>query len=149
MKAPREAVYAAFATAEGIRGWMVFESALLDPDGNERDPGEVARAGDRLRTGWHTGLSGEGEVLEIRPGEMVRFTMDPGIVVEANIEPLEDGSVMVTLVQTHDLSDEENLALMLGFLPGWAFYLANLKSVMEGGRDLRNFTLPVKERLNY
>jgi uncharacterized protein YndB with AHSA1/START domain len=149
VNAPREAVFAAWATAEGLRGWMVHESALLDPEGEEREPGAVARAGDRFRNGWHTGLSGEGEVLEVRPGEMVRFTMEEGVEVEATMEPLEVGSVMVSLVQTHDLSDEENLARMLGFKEGWAFYLANLKSVLEGGRDLRNFTHDVEHRLNY
>jgi uncharacterized protein YndB with AHSA1/START domain len=149
VNAPREKVFAAWATAEGLAGWMVFEAALLDPEGNERDPGDVARAGDRFRSAWHTGLSGEGEVLEVRSGEMVRFTMDPGAMVEATMGPLEDGSTMVTLTQTHDGSDEENLALMLGFGPGWAFYLTNLKCVMEGGRDLREFTHPVEHRLNY
>ncbi len=149
VNAPQEAVFAAWATAKGLMGWMVFESALLDPDGNEREPGAIARAGDRFRMGWHTGLTGEGEVLEVRPNEMVRFTMDQGAEVEATIEPLEDGSVMVTLTQTHSRSDEENLALMLGFKEGWAFYLTNLKCVLEGGHDLRNFTLDVEHRLNY
>ena len=149
VNAPRETVFAAWATAEGLRSWMVFESALLDQDGRERGPGAVARAGDTFRNAWHTGLSGDGEVLEVRPDEMVRFTMEAGVEVEATVEPLEDGSVMVTLVQTHDLSDEQNLAHMLGFKDGWAFYLANLKSVLENGRDLRNFTHDVEHRLNY
>ena len=128
---------------------MVYESVLLDQDGNEREPGAVARTGDRFRSSWHTGLSGEGEVLEVRPDEMVRFTMEEGVEVEATMEPLEDGSVMVTLTQTHGLTDEQNLAYMLGFKEGWAFYLANLKSVLEGGRDLRNFTHDIEHRLNY
>jgi uncharacterized protein YndB with AHSA1/START domain len=128
---------------------MVYESALLDPEGNEREPGAVARAGDRFRSAWHTGLSGEGEMLEVRDNEMVRFTMEEGVEVEATMESLEDGSVMVTLTQTHDLSDEENLAHMLGFKDGWAFYLANMKNVLEGGHDLRNFTHDVEHRLNY
>jgi uncharacterized protein YndB with AHSA1/START domain len=149
VNAPPEAVFNAWATAEGLRGWMVFESALLDPDGEEREPGAVARAGDRFRNSWHTGLSGEGEVLEVRSNDMVRFTMEEGVEVEATMEPLEDGSVMVTLTQTHGLSDERNLAYMLGFKEGWAFYLANLKSVLEGGRDLRNFTHDIEHRLNY
>ncbi|NIP33860.1 MAG: hypothetical protein GWN18_02900 [Thermoplasmata archaeon] len=142
VNAPKEAVFAAWATAKGLMGWMVFESVLIGPDGNEREPGAVARAGDRFRMGWHTGLSGEGEVLEVRPEEMVRFTMDQGAEVEATMEPLEDGSVMVTLTQTHGGSDEENLALMLGFKEGWAFYLANLKSVLEGGHDPTSGTSP-------
>lgn len=149
VNAPQERVFSAWATAEGLRGWMVFESVLLDPEGKEREPGAIARAGDSFRNGWHTGLSGEGLVLEVRPNEMVRFTMGEGVEVEATMEPIESGSVMVTLTQTHGLSDEENLAHMLGFKEGWAFYLANLKCVLEGGHDLRNFDLDIEQRLNY
>ena len=148
--APLETVFAAWATAEGVAGWMVFESTLVDPDGNEREPGATARQGDRFRSGWHTGLSGESEVLEVRPNEMVRFTMMDGAVeVEAALEQLEDGPVMVTMTQTQGGFDEENLRMLLGFKEGWAFYLANLKSVLEGGKDLRNFTHDIEHRLNY
>jgi uncharacterized protein YndB with AHSA1/START domain len=144
-----ERTFAAWATAEGLMGWMVMEASILDPDGNERGPGVAANAGDRFRNGWHTGLVGEGVILEVESPRLIRFTMQEGVEVEATMEPLDDGSVMVTMTQTHDLSDEMNLTLTLAFKEGWAFYLANLKSVLEGGKDLRNFVHDIEHRLNY
>jgi uncharacterized protein YndB with AHSA1/START domain len=149
VEAPIERVFAAWATAEGVAGWMVMESSLLDADGNEREPGATAEAGDRFRSAWHTGDGGEARILEVRSPDLIRFTMQEGTEVEATMEPLDDGSVMVTMTQTHDLDDEMNLTLLLAFKHGWAFYLTNLKSVLEGGKDLRNFTHDIEHRLNY
>jgi len=36
----------------------------------------------------------------------------------------------------------------LGCASGWAFYLVNLKSIYEGGLDLRNKTPALKHMLN-
>ena len=36
----------------------------------------------------------------------------------------------------------------MGCLEGWTFYLTNLKSVIEGGLDLRNKNLDIKGVIN-
>jgi len=46
---------------------------------------------------------------------------------------------IVDLTQEHIPSDEESkFNFHVGCSNGWVFYLANLKSIMEGGIDLRN-----------
>ncbi len=65
------------------------------------------------------------------------------------LEEVEDGTVKVKLVQTQDGSPEENLKILLGYKEGWGFYLTNLKSVLEGGLDLRDFTHDIEHRINY
>ena len=56
---------------------------------------------------------------------------------------------MVTLTQEEVIFEEdpnENLYVQCG--EGWTFYLANLKSVYEGGLDLRNKDIEIKGVLN-
>ena len=51
----------------------------------------------------------------------------------------EDGVTVVELVQENiPIDDLSRVNYHLGCLTGWTFYLANLKSVLEGGIDLRN-----------
>ncbi len=52
----------------------------------------------------------------------------------------EDGAYsMVELSQRNIPTDEKsNQSIRLDCSSGWAFYLVNLKSVYEGGLDLRN-----------
>jgi len=144
-----EAVYAAFATAEGLAGWMSMEAVLIDREGKELDPGAVAGRGDRFRLLWHTEHTEEGKYLEANGTDAIHYTFGEGVAVRISLEGMEDGSVMVTVEQTQDRSDEENLQMMLGFSVGWSFYLANLKSVLEGGLDLRNYTHDIEHRINY
>jgi len=149
VRAPLPAVYAAWATAEGLMGWFPMEAVITDAGGNERGPGAVAEAGDRFRFSWPTGHTEEGEFLEADGARRLRFTFGDAIQVSAGLEEAEGGDVMVTLEQTQDRSDEENLRILLGFKEGWAFYLTNLKSVLEGGLDLRSYHHPVEDRVNY
>ena len=149
VRATPEAVYAAWSTAEGLMGWFPLEAVLLDESGEELDPGEAGTTGSRFRFTWHTGHTEEGEVLEAREMELIRCTFDKGIQLAVGFEAMDGGHVMVTLTQTQDRSDEENLRILLGFKEGWAFYLANLKSVLEGGLDLRSYSHDIEHRINY
>ncbi len=149
VRAPLPVVYAAWATAEGLVGWFPMEASVTDPSGTERGAGTAAAPGDRFRFSWPTGHTEEGEFLEADGARRLRFTFGEAIEVSASLEELEGGDVMVTLVQTQDRSDEENLRVLLGFKEGWAFYLTNLKSVLEGGLDLRSYHHPVEHRVNY
>ncbi len=149
VNAPLKSVYAAWATSKGLMGWSPMEALLRDKDGKELAPGTSVVPGGSFHFAWHTGHTEEGTYLEANDVDHLRYTFGKDIVVNVTMEPMEDGSVMVTIEQTQDRTDEENLRILLGFKEGWAFYLTNLKSVLEGGLDLRNYTHDIEHRLNY
>jgi uncharacterized protein YndB with AHSA1/START domain len=149
VSAPVESVYAAWATAKGVMGWSPLEAVMTDGDGRALPPGQAVSAGDRFRFTWHTGHEETGEFLEANGTDLLRYTFGDAIEVTVRLEEAEDGSVIVELTQTQDRSDEENLKIMLGFKEGWGFYLTNLKSVLEGGLDLRDFREDIEHRVNY
>jgi uncharacterized protein YndB with AHSA1/START domain len=149
VNAPLKSVYAAVSTAEGLRGWMPMEAVLTDTDGNELPPGRAASVGDRFRFAWHIGHSEEGEFLEAEDDGRVRYSFGEATEVTVTLEETDDGTVLVTLEQDHDRGDDMNLKMMLGYGPGWAFYITNLKSVLEGGLDLRDFSHETEHMINY
>lgn len=149
VNAPLESAYAAVATAEGLRGWMPMEAMLTDGEGSELLPGQAATTGDRFRFAWHVGDAEEGEFLEADGVGRVRYSFGEATEVTVTLEEVDDGTLLVTLEQDHDRGDEMNLKMMLGYGPGWAFYMTNLKSVLEGGLDLRDFSHETEHMINY
>jgi hypothetical protein len=61
----------------------------------------------------------------------------------------ERGHMIVELVQTEIPTDDRGKHYWhLGCKTGWTFYLANLKSLFEGGVDLRNRDEGLKNVVN-
>ena len=46
------------------------------------------------------------------------------------------------------LDEESKVNYHLGCMEGWTFYLANLKSILEGGIDLRNKNVNLTKVIN-
>ena len=57
------------------------------------------------------------------------------------------GGQVVELTQSR-IPDDENHGIYVDCSYGWAFYLGNLKSVLEGGIDLRNKNVDIKNVIN-
>jgi len=56
---------------------------------------------------------------------------------------------VVSLTQKNIPTDDQNkINTRLGCDSGWSFYLVNLKSIYEGGLDLRNKNEKLKSMLN-
>jgi len=61
----------------------------------------------------------------------------------------EEGETIVELVQDNIPTDEQGMHYWhLGCKTGWTFYLANMKSLYEGGIDLRNRNEKLQEVIN-
>jgi hypothetical protein len=57
--------------------------------------------------------------------------------------------MIVELVQDNISTDEKGKELWhVGCKTGWTFYLANMKSMFEGGIDLRNKNEQLQEMMN-
>lgn len=61
----------------------------------------------------------------------------------------EEGAVVVQLEQENIPADDNSKTnYFVGCGEGWTFYLANLKSILEGGIDLRNKNENIKRVVN-
>lgn len=147
IEAPMEAVYTAWTTSKGLMGWITMDVVLKDAGGAELPSDRPGQPGDRAHFAWHTGVTEDGQFVEANGRDRVRMTFGDGITVMVTLEDAGDSTLM-ELVQENGKSPEENLDIMLGYGPGWAFYITNLKSVLEGGLDLRDFIHETKGLLN-
>ena len=145
VKAPKQTVYDFFATRDGMESWFLRLCEYRDAEGNECTPYQLVDEGFSYKWLWHgwaDDVEENGKILEANGEDLFEFTFNSNgttdMIVTVNIEEEEDECI-VKLKQFNIPNDEKGKThFHLGCSEGWTFYLANLKSIMEGGIDLRN-----------
>ncbi len=136
-----DVVYRAWATPGGLESWFLRRAVLRDAAGNVRTKNDFIQKDDSYEWMWY-GYSDEviekGVVLEANGKDGFSFTFSLKCPVTIRIYE-EFGETIVELVESKLPTDESTrLRHYIGDSRGWIFYLTNLKSVLEGGLDLRN-----------
>ena len=140
-------LYEAWATTKGIEKWFLRKANFYTVPRRTRDADEFIMKEDTYDWYWY-GYSDQdvekGSILEANGTDYVKFTFSGGSTVCINISS-RNGISLVELKQDNiPLEDDPKKNLLVQCQAGWTFYLANLKSVIEGGVDLRNKKLDVQ-----
>ena len=144
-------LYKAWATKKGIEQWFLRLSEYKKPDGILLTANENVETGDTYRWLWHgwpDDMVEIGSILDCNGKDFIKFKFGAAGDCTVNIKT-EEGENIVELIQENIPTDEVGMRnYHLGCKTGWTFYLANLKSVMEGGIDLRNKNEKIKRVIN-
>jgi hypothetical protein len=141
VKATTEKLYWCWATREGIEYWFLRRSDYKKPDGTLYRDGDFVEKGATYSWWWH-GYSDEvvehGEVLDCNGKDSFSFRFGEAGICTVKIYE-EQGENIVELLQEKIPTDEKaKQNWHIGCKTGWTFYLTSLKSLLEGGIDLRN-----------
>jgi uncharacterized protein YndB with AHSA1/START domain len=127
-----ERLFAALTDPEELARWFVGKAVF------------PARKGATFRLLWEGGYSMKGKVLEIDPPRKLRlawidrFDSKKTFTTEARFLLEKKGrGTLLTLKHSGFKSGKRWVALYGGIQSGWAYYLLNLRSVLETGSDLR------------
>lgn len=148
---PIEKLYQLWATRKGIEYWFVRLSEYKSPDGKLRKDDEPVQKGDTYKWQWH-GWGDEateyGTVLDCNGANFFKFSF--GKAGDCTVRIMEElGYTIVELLQENLPDDDKGKHTWhVGCKTGWTFYLANLKSLCEGGIDLRNKDVALQNMLN-
>ena len=146
-----EEVYRAWTTQQGLESWFLRRAAFTDGSGNSRQPAQSVVEGDEYTWHWHgypDSVLEKGKVLKANGKDRFVFTFSMGCPVTISIYT-EAGETIVELVESDLPTDPDTMRKhFVGDSRGWVFYLANLKSVLEGGLDLRNKKLELTNVIN-
>lgn len=146
-----EELYRLWATRSGMESWFLRESVYGDELGQERGPHEFVKPGDTYTWRWHgwpDDVTEHGEILECNGRDRFVFSFGKAGVCHVSITE-QSGHHLVELLQT-DIPTDDNgrFTWYVGCKTGWTFYLTNMKSLAEGGIDLRNRDLALKDVVN-
>ena len=146
--APITTLFKYWTSQENIEKWFLSQAQFYDKDGDERARDSQIQKGDTYVWMWHGSDTIEkGEVLNTNSKDYLEFTF-LGCVVSVNIL-LENEAHVVEIIQKEiPLDEQSKMNLFVGCSRGWTFYAANLKSILEGGIDLRNKNISLTNVIN-
>jgi uncharacterized protein YndB with AHSA1/START domain len=151
VNAPVEKLYWCWAAREGIEYWFLRMSEYKKPDGSLRGNNESVQKGDTYRWRWHgwsDETTEEGKIADANGKDFLKFSFGKAGDCSISIKQ-ERGYNIIELVQENiPDTDEARHMWHLGCKTGWTFYLTNLKSLLEGGIDLRNRDEKLKDVIN-
>ena len=151
VRASKEALYRAWATRQGIEHWFLRMSEFRDAQGNLRAADAYVATGDTYAWRWHgwpDEVEERGTIVSCNGKDAIAFTFGEAGICHVQIRE-EAGETIVELTQTDIPTDEKGMHYWhLGCKTGWTFYFANLKSLLEGGIDLRNRNENLKNVVN-
>jgi hypothetical protein len=141
IKTSIEDAYKAWSTSAGLCSWFLGNCTFTDKQGVQRPADEMAQPGDEYIYYFNCyadKAAFKGKVLKVNGKDLFSFTFSKGCPVTISIYK-EQGETIVELFESNLPTDEETIKRhYVGDSKGWIFYLTNLKSVLEGGLDLRN-----------
>lgn len=152
IKAGVHDIYDAWATQAMLEKWFLRTAEFTKPDGLLRNKYEHVEVGDSYKWlwhGWDDNTVEKGKVLEANGRDLIRFSFAGNCTVSVYIKMGAGDELIAELWQENIPVDEDSkVKLHLGCMKGWTFYLANLKSILEGGIDLRNKNVSLKNMVN-
>lgn len=149
VKAKLQDIYNAWTKASEIEKWFLSEAEFSDENKVLLNKTQNVLKGDKYKWIWYLYDDIEkGNITEANGKDKLQFTFAGECLVDIKlIEEFE--YVIVELTQKNiPLDDNSKRNIRLGCHNGWSFYLVNLKSVYEGGLDLRNKDNRFKPMLN-
>jgi uncharacterized protein YndB with AHSA1/START domain len=136
-----ENAYRAWATPSGLESWFLRKAIFNDKKGAVRSGDSLVKEDDEYTMVFHgypDSVAEKGKVLKVNNKDLFSFTFSKGCPVTISIYS-EHGETIVELFESKLPTDEETIKRhYVGDSKGWIFYLTNLKSILEGGIDLRN-----------
>ena len=151
VKVSPEIIYRAWATQEGIESWFVRTALFFRPDNSQRSENEFIQKGDRYTWLWH-GYDDEtvehNDILEANGEDTVSFVFAGHCIVTVTIGMLDTETIVQLTQENIPTGEEGKVDIHIGCMEGWTFYLANLKSILEGGIDLRNRNMKIGKVIN-
>lgn len=152
IKASVQDIYDAWATQAMLEKWFLRSAEFTRPDNSLRSKYEHVEAGDTYKWLWHgydDNSVENGKILEVNGRDLIRFSFAKNCTVSIFIKMEVGDELVAELWQENIPVDEESkVNLHLGCMKGWTFYLANLKSILEGGIDLRNKNVNLRNVVN-
>lgn len=149
VKSSLHEIYDAWTKASELEKWFLSNVNFFNSNLNIKSKQAYIESGDTYEWKWFLYEGTErGTINKSNGKDYIQFSFAGNCLVDIKLSQSEE-FVIIELIQSNIPTDEiSKKEIRLGCESGWAFYLVNLKSVYEGGLDLRNKDPKLKGMLN-
>ena len=142
-------IYNAWTKASEIERWFLSKAIFIDTNKTPISEDKPIEKGFTYKWNWFLyDITEHGKITGTNGIDFIQFTFAGNCLVDIKLSS-QDDYVIVELTQKNiPIDDNSKLGIRLGCDSGWSFFLVNLKSVYEGGIDLRNKDTSLKGMLN-
>lgn len=139
IKSTLSEIYDAWTVPDRLEKWFLERAVFQQAENTRLEPSQSLEKGCVSDWYWYLDPSPmHGEIRAANGKDYLQFTFEGSCMVEVQLSLL-DKYVIVELRQYNIPQDDYSKQhIRLGCSGGWSFYLNNLKSIYEGGIDLRN-----------
>lgn len=145
-----QTIFSYLTSQHHLEKWFLRKAEFKNPDRSTRDRKDKIQVNDTYEWmwyGWPDDVVERGTILELRDLHLKFSFGKAGNVTVAVKE--EQGENILEVVQDEIPADEHSQVYFhIGCTKGWLFYMANLKSISEGGPDMRNRNEELKDVIN-
>jgi len=149
INAPMQTLYNAWTKSSELERWFLKTAKFLNPDGSLVDESASATTGMSYEWTWYLYSETErNQVTQANGRDHFQFIFAGQCTVDVNLSE-QFGHTVVELIQSNIPTDDDSRQnIRLGCSSGWSFYFVNMKSVYEGGLDLRSKDERLKPMVN-
>ncbi|PST84537.1 hypothetical protein C7T94_06390 [Pedobacter yulinensis] len=142
-------IYSAWTTAANLERWFLERVNFRDAAGKPADPLSPVNKGCSYDWYWFLEPAPmHGRIVAANGIDHLQFTFEGPSLVDVQLSAFEEYVIIELRHHSIPGDDHSRQHIRLGCSNGWAFYLHNLKSVYEGGIDLRNKDLRLGTMIN-
>ena len=139
VKAKLTDIYDAWTQSGNVEKWFLENAEFYSSKKGLLAPDEAVNKDCSYKWFWYLFPDPmHGFIKEANGKNFIQFTFEGECIVDVSLTE-KNGYTIIELTQRNIPTDDNSKKhVRLGCSNGWAFYLTNLKSVYEGGIDLRN-----------
>ncbi len=142
-------LYKAWTVPSEIERWFLKDANFNTKDGIKRAKSYGIQKDDTYQWKWFQWDGIEtGTIVSVNGIDKLQFTFAGDCLVEISLKPFEKETIVILTQKNIPTTDKAKENIRLGCDRGWSFYLVNLKSVYEGGLDLRNKNTNIPAMVN-
>jgi len=149
--AEAQEIFNAWSSQQGLERWFLRLAEFKNAEGSVRGKDEAVQKGDTYKWLWFgypDDIAEEKQILATNGTDELEFSFSGGCIVRVTVKR-ENGETICELQQTMPMEDEaEQRYFFIECGKGWTFYMTNLKSILEGGIDLRNKNEEIQNVIN-
>jgi len=140
-RAEMQSAYNAFAIPSALEQWLVRRAQVSIAYAILKGRNDFVEEGDCYE--WIAEEDGRanvmrGEILEANGKNFLRFTLNENYILTITVRKENGRSCIELFFKNISVNEELLITNYMKCLKEWTFHLANLKSFLEGGIDLRN-----------